>query len=83
VVKSVVSFDRIRKFGGLIIAVFMGLAAVIGTIYGFGVYIDSRVKRHVSSDAFLKRLAAAASTIRSKSTNGMDAVWGLCPRAGG
>jgi hypothetical protein len=42
VVKSFVSFDRIRKFGGLIIAVFMGLAAVIGTIYGFGVYIDSR-----------------------------------------
>jgi hypothetical protein len=54
-----VSFDRIRKFGGLIIAVFMGLAAVIGTIYGFGVYIDSRVERHVSSDAFLKRLADA------------------------
>jgi hypothetical protein len=54
-----VSFDRIRKFGGLIIAVFMGLAAVIGTIYGFGVYIYSRVERHVSSDAFLKRLADA------------------------
>jgi hypothetical protein len=54
-----VTFNRIRKFAGLSFAVFTGLVAVIGAIYGFGLYVDSRVEQHVRSDAFLKKLADA------------------------
>ena len=51
--------NRLKKLFGQSFAVFASLVLVIGAIYGFGVYIDSRVEQYVRSDAFLKRLSDA------------------------
>lgn len=40
------------------IAVIAGAGALIGTIYGFTAFIDSRIERVVTTDAFLSKVAS-------------------------
>lgn len=51
--------DRAKKFLGRAVSAFLGVAALIAAIYGFGVYVDSRVERLVHDEAFLKRLSVS------------------------
>jgi len=50
-------FSKIKNWLGEASSVFIGLATIIGIIYGFGAYVDYRVDKKVQSEDFLRRLS--------------------------